>query len=187
MHEAWEEFKAMTDPVSVWIENNTVEHADALVTKSALLAAYNRGCEKQGRAGMTSNSFGRALKRARPQLGDAQRTVSGKLSWCWVGIGLHQDGPYTDDSSDSHYSHNSRDYTNCIESGETPQKEGEDREKRTDKTSKGNRVNHVNNRIASTSTEMSEEQEARIHGLVLEGMSERLAREAVLGKSWVEP
>jgi hypothetical protein len=36
-------------------------------------------------------------------------------------------------------------------------------------------------------SDVSEEQEQRIRKLVHEGMSERLAREAVLGKGWVEP
>jgi phage/plasmid-associated DNA primase len=145
MREAWEEFKAMTDPVSVWIENNAVEHADALVPKSLLLAAYNRDCEKQGRAGMTGKAFGQALKRARPQLRDAQRTVYGKLVWCWIGIGLRQDDPLPDDSLASHHSRDSRDSTNCFGFEETPQKKDENGGARPEETNKGDRVNRVNN------------------------------------------
>jgi P4 family phage/plasmid primase-like protien len=147
MREAWEEFKAMTDPVSVWLENNTVEHADALVPKSALLTAYNRDCEKQARAGMTGKAFGQALKRARPQLRDAQRTVSGKLVWCWVGIGLRQNDPSPDGSPDSLHSRDSRDPSNCFGFEETPQKEGKSEGQSPGETNKEyrvNRVNHVN-------------------------------------------
>jgi P4 family phage/plasmid primase-like protien len=144
MREAWEEFKAMTDPVSVWLENNTVEHADALVPKSALLSAYNRDCEKQGRAGMTGKAFGQALKRARPQLRDAQRTVSGKLVWCWVGLGLRQDDRPPDGSPGSHHSRDSRDSTNCFGFEETPQEQDGSRERGPKETNKEDRVNRVN-------------------------------------------
>jgi putative DNA primase/helicase len=77
MRRAWEEFKTMTDPVSVWLVQNTVEAAGAFVAKSALLAAYNKVCEEHGRAGMTATAFGLAVKRARPGIEDAQRTVNG--------------------------------------------------------------------------------------------------------------
>ena len=144
MREAWEEFKAMTDPVSVWLENTAVEHADALVPKSALLAAYNRDCEKQGRAGMTGKAFGQALKRARPQLRDAQRTVAGKLVWCWIGIGLRQEDPPPGGSPSSQDSRDSRDPTNCFGFGETPRKEGREGEEGPKETNKEDRVNAVN-------------------------------------------
>jgi hypothetical protein len=45
----------------------------------------------------------------------------------------------------------------------------------------------ANSKIVSDVYDVSEEQEQRIRELVHEGMSERLAREAVLGKGWVEP
>jgi P4 family phage/plasmid primase-like protien len=163
MREAWEEFKAMTDPVSVWIENNTVEHADALVPKSALLAAYNRDCEKQGRAGMTGKAFGQALKRARPQLRDAQRTVSGKLTWCWVGIGLRRDDPSPDDSSDSHHSRDSRDSTNCFGFEKTPQEEDKVSGNRPEATNKEDRVNRVNNVSAVSVLRVLEDTKSGAH------------------------
>ena len=45
MRKAWEEFKAMTDPLSVWLANNTVSGANTWVAKSALIAAFNKGSE----------------------------------------------------------------------------------------------------------------------------------------------
>jgi putative DNA primase/helicase len=194
MREAWEEFKAMTDPVSVWLENNAVEHADALVPKSALLAAYNRDCEKQGRAGMTGKAFGQALKRARPQLRDAQRTVAGKLVWCWIGIGLRQEDPPPGGSPSSQDSRDSRDPTNCFGFEETPRKEGREGEegpKETNKEDRVNAVNRVNDRPLSSDLEPGGlaglEQLQRIRKRVDEGMAEWAAREEVLGKGWVEP
>jgi len=89
MLEAWEEFRAMTDPVSTWLDTATVTLPNAMVAKSALARAYNKHREDQGQAGMTPNEFGRALKRARPNLEEAQRTVNGvpKVQ-VWLGIGL---------------------------------------------------------------------------------------------------
>jgi hypothetical protein len=40
---------------------------------------------------------------------------------------------------------------------------------------------------SSASSDVSEEQLQQIHKLVYEGMAEKLAREEVLGKGWVEP
>jgi hypothetical protein len=101
MVEAWEEFKAMTDPVAVWLENNTVTGANAWVAKSALIAAYNKAAEDSGRAGLTAQAFGRAIKRARPDVGEAQRTVGGRQVKCYTGLGLKGgDGPEGGDGND---------------------------------------------------------------------------------------
>jgi P4 family phage/plasmid primase-like protien len=101
MRAAWEEFKEMTDPVSVWLQHHTIEHAGASVPKSTLHGAFKRYCEQKERAGMTSRAFGRALGKARPKLGEAQQTVSDRRVWCWVGIGLKQgEGTGEDDRRD---------------------------------------------------------------------------------------
>jgi P4 family phage/plasmid primase-like protien len=92
MREAWEEFRAMTDPVSVWLAQNTVESAEAFVPKDTLAKAYNEFCDKVGRPGMNKKGFGRAVKRAFPQIEDGQKSVAGKMTWCWLGIGLKSGG-----------------------------------------------------------------------------------------------
>jgi putative DNA primase/helicase len=98
MREAWEEFKTMTDPLSVWLDKNVVEDPDAFVPKGDLLAAYNAECRKQGRSGMTKTPFGLALKRARPEITDGQRVVAGmKGVWCYIGIGLKDDARSAED------------------------------------------------------------------------------------------
>jgi P4 family phage/plasmid primase-like protien len=102
MREAWEEFKTMTDPVSVWLEHNTISSANAFVAKGSLLTAYNTHCDQRGRSGMTATAFGLAVKRARPGIDDAQRTVGGKPRVkVWLGIGLRgPDDPPEDDPPD---------------------------------------------------------------------------------------
>jgi P4 family phage/plasmid primase-like protien len=88
MREAWEEFKTMTDPVSVWLERNTITTPNAFVAKSTLIAAYNKSAEEDGRSGMTAQAFGRAIKRARPDIEETRRTVNGRFVKCYSGIGL---------------------------------------------------------------------------------------------------
>lgn len=93
MKAAWEEFRQMTDPVSVWVDKHTVEGAEAYVPKDELARAYNAWCDGSGKPGMNKKAFGRALKRIRPHLTDGQRSVGGNTTWCWLGIGVRSDGP----------------------------------------------------------------------------------------------
>ncbi|MBA2442599.1 MAG: hypothetical protein H0V53_09370 [Rubrobacter sp.] len=88
MREAAEEFREMTDPVSVWLSQNTVEGAEVYVSKDALAQAYNASCDKAGRSGMNKRAFGKALRRIRPNVEEGQRSILGRMTWCWTGIGL---------------------------------------------------------------------------------------------------
>src|SRR5215217_14909 len=212
MRDAWEEFKAMTDPVAVWLENNTVSGANAWVPKSALIAAYNKSAEDVGRAGLTAQAFGRAIKRARPDVGESQRTVGGKQVKCYTGIGLRDDGPGEgeargDGGGNGGSDGGSRDGeggggedasttttttttvttdpTNCFLLGKIPHKQCGNVGPSVEAT---NRKNGSNGSYRSRPRSLdTPEQEQRIRKLVSEGMSEKLAREEVLGKGWVEP
>jgi len=97
MRQAWEEFKSMTDPVAVWLARNTVESVEAFVPMADLRRAYNADADAGGHNGMTAQAFGRALKRARPGIGEARLTVGGRRQMCYTGIGLlprdGDDGP----------------------------------------------------------------------------------------------
>jgi P4 family phage/plasmid primase-like protien len=159
MREAWEEFKAMTDPVSVWLDTHTVAGPEVFAPKKTLLTAYNDYCRSEGRAGMTPKAFTQALKRARPDVEEAQRTVAGvSKTWVWVGVGLKNNG---DDGGGgggedhlppkSQGSRHSRDSTNCFlfeetpqKGDKTPQKEDNGREEHSEITNKGKVVNVVN-------------------------------------------
>ena len=91
---ALEEFRATTDPVAVWLERNLVLDQGALVTKDDLLTAYNAAAVKEGQLAMNNTSFGIALKRSRPDLfnpnNEKQRTINGKVTWVWLGVGLRE-------------------------------------------------------------------------------------------------
>ena len=91
MKQALTEFRQTTDPLAVWLEKHTVNDPEAIVPKNILNNEYNSRAAQEGRPFMTGNSFGRALKRLRPELQERQRTVIGKLTWVWLGIGLRED------------------------------------------------------------------------------------------------
>jgi P4 family phage/plasmid primase-like protien len=90
---AFSEFRASTDPLSVWLDSQTVEGPKLVTTKRALISAYNHHCEQHGRSPASQQSFGASMKRLRPDVADAQRTVSGKVQWCYIGLGLKSDLP----------------------------------------------------------------------------------------------
>jgi putative DNA primase/helicase len=88
MREAGSEFRAATDPIERWLDQNTVEHPNCKISKEALLRKFNRDAPQDGRPVMTANMFGRELKRRRPNVTQAQRTTAGRIAWCWIGLGL---------------------------------------------------------------------------------------------------
>src|SRR5262249_23717981 len=73
-------FRRQSDPLSVWLMLRTVcDTADdnLAVACDLLIDAYNRDCEREGKPGMTSTSFGSAVRALRPGVERVQRTVSG--------------------------------------------------------------------------------------------------------------
>jgi P4 family phage/plasmid primase-like protien len=89
MRRAHEEFWKTTDPLSIWLTQNTVDDANDRVAMSTLINSYNAVARQDGRAPANSTAFGLALKRLRPHVRDGQRTVNGKeKTWCYIGIGL---------------------------------------------------------------------------------------------------
>jgi putative DNA primase/helicase len=93
VREAWREFHAMTDPLSVWLDQFTVDDPQAVVSRQVLRAAYGAACERAGRPSLTERAFGLAITKARPNVETAQRTINGRRQWVYVGIGLSGDNP----------------------------------------------------------------------------------------------
>ncbi|NQT12729.1 MAG: hypothetical protein HQ582_08270 [Planctomycetes bacterium] len=88
VRDAWLDFHAATDPLGVWLDQSTTTDPTAIAPRSELRIAYNRAAENRGRPAMGEKAFSMALKRLRPEVDDARRTVNGKRVWCYVGIGL---------------------------------------------------------------------------------------------------
>jgi putative DNA primase/helicase len=102
MRSAWNEFRATTDPVSVWLASDTVTDAGLMVAKADLLAAYNRDAISRGRPTLTGKAFGSALIKLRRDVREAQRTIASKpKTWVWLGIGLATQSDSLRDSRDS--------------------------------------------------------------------------------------
>jgi putative DNA primase/helicase len=79
--QTWQEFKAVTDPLAVWLEQNTVLLPTAMVAKGELMAAFNRHLTDSGKPPMGKTAFGLALKRAVPGIEEAQRMLRGRMQW----------------------------------------------------------------------------------------------------------
>lgn len=96
MRAAGARFRAVTDPVAVWLDQNTIEGPECLVSKQDLVRAYNATAAEAGRPLQTANGFGRLLQTLRLGLREAQRTHGGRERvWCWLGIGLRESAPST--------------------------------------------------------------------------------------------
>ena len=65
MHEAWDELRAATDPLAVWLDTATTESPSAVVAQGDLLYAYRLACERVGRSPVSQQAFGRAIRRYR--------------------------------------------------------------------------------------------------------------------------
>lgn len=86
--QAAEEFRMTTDPLSIWLDHNTVARPDGIVTQDTLCSLYNADCIAKSRPAVTKQAFGRALAQARPMVEKKQRMMNRVLTWCYVGIGL---------------------------------------------------------------------------------------------------
>jgi P4 family phage/plasmid primase-like protien len=89
MRQAWDEFRTATDPLAVWLEQETIQLPTAMVAKSDLMIAFNKHLNDLGKPPMTKTAFGLAIKRARPEVTEAQRTWRGTpKTWVYTGIGF---------------------------------------------------------------------------------------------------
>jgi putative DNA primase/helicase len=92
--DALAEFRQTTDPLSVWLDRNTIEHPEAMVSQDELRSAFNQFAENSGKPGMTPQAFGRALLRAKPGIERGQRTWRGTSNTrVYLGIGLRLGPP----------------------------------------------------------------------------------------------
>jgi P4 family phage/plasmid primase-like protien len=84
---AMDEFRQTTDPLAVWLDRNTVPEPDALIPFDQLWRDYNNDCVAKGRPTLSKTALGRAIALLRPTVEKRQRTINGRLSWCYVGVG----------------------------------------------------------------------------------------------------
>jgi hypothetical protein len=71
----------------VWLDRNTVLEPDAVIPADRLWQDYNQDSVAKGRPTVSKTALGRAIAQLRPTVEKRQRTINGRLSWCYVGIG----------------------------------------------------------------------------------------------------
>ena len=84
---AMDEFRQTTDPVAVWLDRNTVVEPEAVIAADRLWQDFNQDCVAKGRPTVSKTALGRAIAQLRPTVEKRQRTINGRLSWCYVGLG----------------------------------------------------------------------------------------------------
>lgn len=90
---AMDEFRRTTDPLAVWLDQNTIERPDAMVRKDLLRSMYGQVCQEAGRPILGDVQFTGALKRLRPKVQPAQRRVDGKPTRVFIGLGFLTQDP----------------------------------------------------------------------------------------------
>jgi putative DNA primase/helicase len=84
---ALDEFRSVSDPLVAWLDQNVRDALTGEIPKRTLIDAYKRDCSTAKRPLMTDTAFGRALRRARPDVSDCQvTTASGKKEEAYRGI-----------------------------------------------------------------------------------------------------
>ena len=82
------EFREMTDPLAAWLDRFTVLSPDGLVTRKDLAISYNAASDAAGRPPTTQKAFCAAVRRLRPTVKEARRTVCGDVKHVFLGLGL---------------------------------------------------------------------------------------------------
>jgi putative DNA primase/helicase len=86
--EAWSEFQSTTDPLAAWLDHATFDLCEAYVPRKSLRIAFNNHLAELGRPPMGDKAFGHAFGKHRPHVESRQKSVSGTMQWCYIGIGI---------------------------------------------------------------------------------------------------
>jgi putative DNA primase/helicase len=95
MAEAQAEYRALTDPLEVFLDTETVEDPEGWMPKAALYGAYAEQWRMKGQVAMTKAAFGRRLKSLREGLRDTQQVYEGKVTWGYSGIRFAESSIHT--------------------------------------------------------------------------------------------
>src|SRR5215210_1911154 len=190
---ATDQYRAEMDTLAAFLDEECVIAPDSRVLAERLYQSYAMWCDKSGERRDPKKAF---VARLEERGFKRRRETSGvnKGRYIWLGIGFRSGGEPPEDGGDG-------------SPGEPWALLGSPGESREDKpnsprTKGGGEPSEVKNQKPPKQTPRVEkdvdsgftgftgftpEQEQRIHKRVQEGMSERIAREEVLGKGRVEP
>jgi putative DNA primase/helicase len=82
------QYQAANDAFAAWLDEHTIVSQQATVIQSELHAAYASHCRQHDRRPTSKQSFGRRLKALRPETQSIQRSVLGRRTWVYAGIGF---------------------------------------------------------------------------------------------------
>ncbi len=85
---AMDDFRRTTDPLAVWLDQNTVERGDGVIAKEELRRAYGQACQDAGRPVLGDVQFTATLKRLRSKVQPGQRRINGRVTQVYTGIGM---------------------------------------------------------------------------------------------------
>ena len=92
MIEAFEDFRAATDPLNVWITANTIGGGEMVVPQKVLATEYRKFATANNLPPATSNAITKTIQRVYPRAVLAQRVVASEKVWAWLGLGLTAGG-----------------------------------------------------------------------------------------------
>lgn len=112
------EFRQVTDPFSVWADDNLVELPDAYVPCEDLRRIYNKAAKAEGWSPMNKQTFGRRIREQYPKMERREKTLQSERTMCYVGIGLREKYQNPTDPMDNSFPHGKRNGNVC-EGGHT--------------------------------------------------------------------
>jgi hypothetical protein len=86
MKAAFNDFRRVSDPLAIWLDQNVRHLPDGFIIKRGLIDGHNAECVAGHRALMSDKAFGEALRRALPSVKNAQRKIGGQVREVYVGI-----------------------------------------------------------------------------------------------------
>jgi putative DNA primase/helicase len=207
--DATKQYREEMDTLAAFFEDRCIIREGVLTPASRLYKQYQMWCDDAGENAETQKMFGMRLSE-RGFVSEKIKRGQHKDRKGWRGIGLRADDPEPEDPDDSA----NIPPDDAPDAGDGPpggpsakdRPRGQDAGFAGNSTSASGRADHSGPKnqnfpyapprvekdsekrsASSASSAVSEEQEQRIRKLVDQGMSEKLAREDVLGKGWVAP
>jgi P4 family phage/plasmid primase-like protien len=175
-------YRSEMDVLGDFLADRCLRGEGLQVSKNGLYEEYKKWCEDAGERAETKRKFGMLLK----ERGIEDGRNSERTERIWKGIGLSATGRSVRSVRESEDVSGGESGVEMRES-EGPHERTGRKTSKSPMNSENRPLRGVNGKNVSDVSEVSEGQLQRIRKLIREGMSEKLAREEVLGKGWVEP
>jgi len=158
------QYRSEMDVIGAFLQDECEIGPDYREPFAAVYKRYEEWCEEGGERAETRRKFNARLKE-RGRFEARRSGPGGANEWHGLRLLKKQSGPFA---------------------GKLKQRTEKDYKRPENTPSRENSENNFSSSVTSVET-LSEEQERKIRERVQEGMSEKFAREEVLGKGWVAP